>query len=434
MLMLALSLCLAAFAKGGANWPQWRGPAGTGVTSAPNLPTEWSRDKNVKWKTPVPGRGHSSPIVWGKFIFVTTAIEGEPIPNAKGPMRVEDYGPTGVHPDGVGADRRQTLKVLAYDANNGKLLWEKTAFDGQVYDYRHRKSSYASPTPATDGKVVVAYFGPEGVYAYDYKGKQLWKADVGKLGGASVGTSSSPLIYKNLVIVQCDADLVKTSFIVAFDLKTGKQVWRADRDENVGWSSPLLTNAGTRTELITSGAKAIVSYDPATGKELWRSKGLESNAVPTPVVGGGMAFIVSGYPTKITYALKLGGNGAIKESDIAWKYSKGSAYVPSPIAYGDYLYLLTDRGIITALDAKTGAVAYEGGRLPIPATFTASPVAYDGKLFLTSEDGDTFVIKAGPKHEVTGTNSLDEPVYASPAVAGGRIYIRGERNLYAIGK
>jgi outer membrane protein assembly factor BamB len=147
-----------------------------------------------------------------------------------------------------------------------------------------------------------------------------------------------------------------------------------------------------------------------------------------------MAFIVSGYPTKITYALKMGGNGAIKESDIAWKYSKGSAYVPSPIAYGDYLYLLTDRGIITALDAKTGAVAYEGGRLPIPATFTASPVAYDGKLFLTSEDGDTFVIKAGPKHEVIGTNSLDEPVYASPAVAGGRIYIRGERNLYAIGK
>jgi outer membrane protein assembly factor BamB len=434
-LTLSIFLSLTAFAKvPGANWPQWRGPDGNGVSGETNLPATWAADKNIKWKTPVAGRGHSSPIVWGKYIFLTTAIEGESIPNAKGPMRVEDYGPSGIHPDGVGADRKQTLKVMAYDANTGKMLWERTAFEGQVFDYRHRKASYASPTAATDGKVVVAYFGPEGVYAYDFKGQLLWKQDVGKLGGASVGTSSSPLIYKNLVIVQCDADLVKNSFIVAFNLKTGKEVWRTNRDEQVGWSSPLLANAGARIELITSGAKSIIAYDPATGKELWRSKGLESNAVPTPVIGGGLAFIVSGYPSKVTYAVKLGSNGQLKESDIAWKYNKGSAYVPSPIAYGDYLYLLTDRGILTALDAKTGAVVYEGGRLPVPATFTASPVAYDGKLFLTSEDGDTFVVKAGPKHEVIGTNSLDEPVYASPAVAGGRLYVRGERNLYAIGK
>ena len=433
--MLALWLGLNVFAIGpGANWPQWRGPDGNGVTTAPNMIIEWGANKNIKWKTPVPGRGHSSPIVWGNYIFLTTAIEGEAIPNAKGPMRVEDYGPSGVHPDGIGVDHKQTLKVLAYDANSGKMLWERTAFDGQVFDYRHRKASYASPTAATDGKVVVAYYGPEGVYAYDFKGKLLWKQDVGKLGGASVGTSASPLIYKNLVIVQCDADLVKNSFIVAFDTKTGKEVWRAIRDEFVGWASPTLAPNGNSAELLTSGMKSIVAYDPATGKELWRTKGLESNAVPTPVYGNGMAFIVSGYPTKITYAVKLGSKGSLNESDLAWKYNKGSAYVPSPIAYGNYLYLMTDRGILTALDAKTGAVAYEGGRLPVPATFTASPVAFGGNIFLTSEDGDTFVIKAGPKHEVVGTNSLDEPVYASPAVAGGRIYMRGERNLYAIGK
>ena len=432
-IMLALFLSLTAFAKG-ANWPQWRGPDGNGVTTAPNMVIEWGPDKNIKWKTPVPGRGHSSPIVWDNYIFLTTAIEGEAIPNAKGPMRVEDYGPSGVHPDGIGVDHKQTLKVLAYNANTGKLLWERTAFDGQVFDYRHRKASYASPTAATDGKVVVAYYGPEGVYAYDFKGKLLWKQDVGKLGGASVGTSASPLIYKNLVIVQCDADLVKNSFIVAFDTKTGKEVWRAIRDEFVGWASPTLAPNGNSTELLTSGMKSIVAYDPATGKELWRTKGLESNAVPTPVYGNGMAFIVSGYPTKITYAVKLGSKGSLNESDLAWKYAKGSAYVPSPIAYGNYLYLMTDRGILTALDAKTGAVAYEGGRLPVPATFTASPVAFGGNIFLTSEDGDTFVIKAGPKYEIIGTNALDEPVYASPAVAGGRIYMRGERNLYAIGK
>ena len=228
--------------------------------------------------------------------------------------------------------------------------------------------------------------------------------------------------------------MVKTSFIVAFDKKTGRQVWRVDRDEFVGWASPLLAVNATNTELITSGMKFIVAYNPATGQELWRSKGLESNAVPSPVYGDGMAFIVSGYPTKITYALKLGGKGALKETDIAWKYNKGSAYVPSPIAYGDYLYLLTDRGVMTCLNAKTGAVIYEGGRLPVPATFTASPIAFDGKIFLTSEDGDTYVIKAGPEHQVLGTNSLDEPVYASPAIANGRIFVRGERNLYAIGK
>jgi outer membrane protein assembly factor BamB len=437
-LKLTLLLCLFAAlaqARGGTNWPQWRGADGSGVSADTNLPAEWSKDKNIKWKAAVEGRGHSSPIVWGKYLFVTTAIEGEAIPNAKGPLRMEDYGSTGgIHPDGIGADRRQTMKILAYDSHTGKLLWERTAFDGQVFDYRHRKASYASHTPATDGKLVVAYFGPEGLYAYDYKGKQLWKADVGKLGGASVGLSASPVLYQNLVIVQCDADLVKTSFIIAFDKKTGQQVWRADRDEQVGWSSPLLTQVGARTELITSGMKSIVAYDPATGKELWRTKGLESNAVPTPVAANGLAYIVSGYPTKITYAVKLGGSGALKDTDIAWKYNKGSAYVPSPILYDGMLYLLTDRGIMTALDAKTGAVKYEGGRLPVPATFTASPIAFGGKILLTSEDGDTFIIKAGPKHEIVGTNSLDEPVYASPAVANGRIYIRGEKNLYCIGK
>ena len=434
VLILSFVLFASAFAATGPNWPQWRGPESRGISTEKNLPSEWSSTKNIKWKTAVPGRGHSSPIVWGNRVFLTTDIEGEVIPGVTPPVRKEDYGEAGKHPDGVGADRKHTLKVLCYDRNTGKLLWERTAYEGAVFDYRHRKNTYASGTPATDGKYVFAYFSSEGLYAYDFDGKLVWKADLGKLGTASVGSGTSPTLYGNYVIVQCDEDLQKGkgSYIAAFDKKTGKQVWRTAREVNVTWSVPLVVQARTRAELITSAAEAIISYDPQTGKELWRTKGLDSNAVPSPITNGEIVVVVSGFPTKITKAIKLGSNGEIKDSDLAWTYNKGTAYVPSPILYENYVYLMTDRGILTCLDAKTGEVKYEGGRIPIPATFTASPVAFDGKILLTSEDGDTYVIKAGPKHEVVAANSVDEPVYASPAISSGMIFIRGEKNLYCI--
>jgi outer membrane protein assembly factor BamB len=199
------------------------------------------------------------------------------------------------------------------------------------------------------------------------------------------------------------------------------------------WSTPLvITNAG-RTEVLTSGNEWIISYDPKTGKELWKVKGHASNAVPSPLVGQGFAYVYAGFPVKKTFAIKLGGTGDVTSSNIAWSYDKGTAYVPSSILLGDYLYLMTDRGIITCLDAKTGKLVYEGGRVPVPTTFTASPVAVGDKLLLTSEDGETYVIKAGPKHEVLATNSVGEPVYASPAVAGGNLFVRGEKHLYCIG-
>jgi outer membrane protein assembly factor BamB len=434
-----LILCFISFSSfavsaTGPNWPQWRGPESRGISTEKNLPAEWSNAKNIKWKAPVPGRGHSSPIVWGNYVFLTTAIEGDVIPDAKPPVRKEDYGEAGKHPDGVGADRKHTLKVLCYDRNTGKLLWERTAYEGAVFDYRHRKNTYASGTPATDGKYVFAFFSSEGLYAFDFKGNLVWKADVGKLGTASVGSGTSPIVFGNHVIVQCDEDLQKGkgSFIAAFDKKTGNQVWRAAREVNVTWSVPIVVQAKTRAELITSATETIISYDPQTGKELWRAKGLDSNAVPSPITNGEIVVVVSGFPTKITKAIKPGSNGEVKDSDLAWTYNKGSAYVPSPILYENYVYLMTDRGILTCLDAKTGEVKYEGGRIPIPATFTASPVAFDGKILLTSEDGDTYIIKAGPKHELLATNSVDEPVYASPAISSGMIFIRGEKNLYCI--
>lgn len=434
-----LRSCLLAFVllaspvAAGANWPQWRGPEGSGVSAEKNLPQEWSDTKNVRWKTPIEGKGHSSPIVWGKQVFLTTATEGAVVPGAKAAPHMM-RGEVWVHPDSMGANRKHAFKVVSLDRDTGRVLWERTAWEGTPYDDRHRKSSYAASTPATDGKMVYAYFGTEGLYAYDFAGKLAWKFDLGKLATVGMGTGTSPVLHQNVVIVQADEEDGKQSFIIALDKRTGKQVWKTPRKVEVSWATPILINTGKRTELVTSGNQSIVSYDPLTGKELWRSKGVESNAIPSPVAARDMVFVTAGFPAKVAYAIRLGGSGELPATDIAWKYAKGTAYVPSPILYGEHLYLMSDKGILTCLDARTGEIKYDGGRVPVPSTFTASPVAFDGQILLTSEDGDTFFIKAGAKHEVLRTNSIGEPVYASPAIADGKIFIRGEKHLYCIEK
>ncbi|MEK6300771.1 MAG: PQQ-binding-like beta-propeller repeat protein [Acidobacteriota bacterium] len=415
------------------NWAQWRGPEGNGVSSETNAPSEWSGSKNIKWKTPIPGRGHSSPVVWGNRVFLTTDVEGELVPGAKA-VEHKDEGKPYKHPDSIGAERKHAFKVLCVDRGTGTMLWEKTAYEGTVYDDRHRKSSYAAPTPATDGTYVFAYFGTEGLYCYDFSGKLIWKVSPGPIAAFGMGTGTSPVLFDRTVILQCDEDNGEKSFIVALDKKTGKEVWKTPRKVQASWSTPLIVRGPHRTEMITSGNELIISYDPKTGKELWRTKGHASNAIATPLAGNGMVFVYAGFPVKKTIAITLGGSGDLSDSkNIVWQYEKGTGYVPSSILYGEYLYLLSDRGIITCLEAKSGKIVYEGGRIPIPATFTASPVAFDGKILLLSEDGDTFVIKAGPKHEVLATNSIAEPVYASPAISDGMIFIRGEQNLYCIG-
>jgi outer membrane protein assembly factor BamB len=417
-----------------ARWPQWRGPGGQGVSAETGLPLEWSATENVRWKTPIPGRGHSSPIVWGQRIFLTTAVEGDVVPGAKAVAHVID-GKEFVHPDGVGADRRQTLKVLALDRGDGRILWERTAWEGTPYDTRHKKGSFASPTPVTDGRLVYAYFGSEGVYAYDFDGRLAWKASLGGIATLGVGVGTSPVLHRDLLILQCDEDNGDKSFIVALDKKTGREAWRVARKVQVSWATPIVVTAGGRDELVTSGAEAVIAYDPATGRELWRSKGLESNAVPSPVAAGDLVVLSAGFPAKVAVAIRAGGSGDVSDTPrVLWRHAKGTAYVPSPILYGDYVYLMTDKGIVTCVQAKSGEVKYEGGRPPVPATFMASPVAFEGRILLFSEDGDTFVLKAGPTHEVLRTNPLGEPIHATPAVAGGEVYIRGDSHLYAIGR
>lgn len=425
-------LLAAAAPAADLDWPQFRGPGGQGVVRETGLALEWSDTKNVIWKTELPGRGHSSPIVWGDRIFLTTALEGEVVPGAKAVKHIVD-GQEFVHPDGVGADRKHAFKVLALDAGTGRIVWERTAWEGTPVDNRHRRASFASPTPVTDGKRVYAYFGSEGLYAYDFKGRLAWKFKPGVVATLGVGVGTSPLLYEDVVILLCDEDNGERSFIVGLDKKTGREVWRVARKVQVSWATPVIVKASGRPELVTSGTEAVIAYDPATGTELWRMKGLESNAVPSPIAGDDVVVLSAGYPDKVAVAVRPGGSGDVTDSRVLWRYAKGTAYVPSPILYDGHVYLMTDKGLLTCLDARTGEVKYEGGRPPVAASFMASPIAVDGKLLLMSQDGDTFVIKAGPLHEVLGTNPLGEPISASAAVSRGRIYIRGERHLFAIG-
>jgi len=417
------------------NWAQWRGPDGLGVSSATSYPEEWAPDKNIAWKTPVAGRGHSSPIVWGDRIFLTTSIEGGKAPEGhRPPIHPKfDLTPGYVHEDSVGSDHLYALKVLGFEAKTGKQLWEQTVYDGPMYDDRHRKNTYASSTMAADGKAVYAFFESAGLHVFDFDGKPLWKKSLGGIAKAGLGPGTSVVLFEDLVILQCDQEMGTGSFIVALDRKDGREVWRQSRTTRRSWATPLIVRSPKRVELLASGAEVVVSYDPRSGQELWRAKGVESHPIPSAVAGHGLVFFSAGSQAKRAMAIRLGGTGDLTDSpSIVWRHRKGTAYVPSPILHGPYLYLMTDTGIMTCLDAVSGAVVYEGGRPPVPATFTASLVAYGDRLLATSEDGDTFVIKTGPTHEILRTNSIGEPVYASLALAGNSIYIRGDSHLYAI--
>lgn len=421
--IISLLLCCFPLLAADANWPQWRGPAANGVSDSAGLPSSWSATLNVAWKTSVPGSGYSQPVVWGQRIFLTTEIEGEIIEGATA-VKHKMGGVDFLHPDSVGVNRKHTLKVLCFDTESGKLLWERTAYEGKAFDNRHKRNTYASPTAVTDGKIVVTYFESMGLYAYSMDGQPMWKASVGGVATEGLGAGTSPVLAGDLVIIQADQDEGVNSFLYAFSKKTGAVIWKTPRKVQVSWSTPVLAGE----QLIASGNEAIIAYDPKTGKELWQVPGLKSNTVHTPILFGDMVIVSAGYPSKRTLGIKLHGDG----ERLVWKYEKGTAYVPTPILYRDNLYLLTDNGSITCLDPKTGIPKYEGKRLPAPARFTASPVAFDGKLFLTSEDGDTYVVKAGPEHEVLATNALGEPIFASLAPVGDSIYIRAEKHLYRI--
>jgi outer membrane protein assembly factor BamB len=414
------------------NWPRWRGPDGRGVAAGDGYKDEWGPGKNIAWKVPVEGRGHSSPVIWGNHLFVTTSIRGGPSGHKAPDHLGYDLKPGYKNPDSEESDHNYTLKVLAYDAGNGKLLWERTAYDGIMWDDRHKRNTYASPTVVTDGSLVYAFFEAPGLYAYDFKGKLVWKASLGNIAKGGMGPGTSPILYENLIVLQIDQEMGAGSAIVALDKKTGKEVWRTERSTRRTWGTPIIVKAGSRDELMATGAEMIAAYDPKTGKQLWQAKGLENHPIPSAVAGHGMVFFSAGYPRKRVLAVKPGGSGDITDTAIAWRYDKGTAYTASPVLHGNYLYLMSDGGILTCLNALTGELVYEGGRPPIPGSYRSSLVAFGDKVLQTSEDGDTFVIKAGPQHEVLKHNSVGEPVWASLAFSKGTIYIRGAEHLFAV--
>ena len=423
------------------NWPQFRGPGASGVAEGRPAASSWDATKsvNTRWKTKIPGLAHSSPVVWGKKVFVTTAVTS----GAKDETRYGLYGDVAPVKD----DPKHTWKIYALDKETGKILWERVVSEGIPKVKRHPKSTHADSTPVTDGKYLIALFGSQGLYAYDLKGKLLWKQDLGVLDSGwfydpdyQWEHGSSPIIHGNLVIVQ--ADVQKNSFIAAYDLKTGKLAWKTARDEISSWGTPTVYNGKTRAELITNGSRAIRGYDPATGKELWRLTPNSEVTTPTPVVAHDLIYVTSGYrPIQPIYAIRLGATGDItlkdgKESSefIAWSKTRGGPYMPTPVVYGDLLYTCSNQGVLTAYNAKTGERMYQerlGGK---GGAFTSSPVASDGKIFLASEDGDVFVVKAGPKYELLATNPVGEVMMATPAISDGLVIVRAHNHLYAFGE
>ncbi|MGH8245626.1 MAG: PQQ-binding-like beta-propeller repeat protein, partial [Gammaproteobacteria bacterium] len=342
---------------------------------------------------------------------------------------------------------KHVWKVYALDRSTGKIVWERTAYEGVPKAKRHPKSSQASSTPATDGKHVLAFFGSEGLYCYDLNGKLLWKQDLGVLSVGwfydpdyEWGVGSSPIIYKNLVIVQCD--IQKDSFIAAFDLRTGKPVWRTPRDEIPSWGTPTVYEGKTRAEIVTNAAKRIRGYDALTGRELWWLSPNSEVTVATPVAADGLIFVTAGYPPiRPIYAIRAdaSGNISLKENEesnpyVAWSNKRAGTYIPTPIVYGGYLYTLANNGILTCYKAKTGERVYQQRIGDRGGAYSASPVAVDEKLYFTSEDGEIFVVKAGPQYELLAVNPIGEVLMATPAIARGMLIVRSMRHVYGIGE
>ena len=428
LLSIALLLSTIAFA-GTDDWPGWRGPTANGISPLKDLPSSWSAERNVAWKTPLEGRGLSSPVVWGDRVFLTADIQGDAVEGLTPPkhhIRGEPFR----HPDSMGMDHKHILKVMSFDAKSGKQLWVRTAYDGPVADEIHKFNTYASATTVTDGKFVYAYFESQGLYKYDFDGKLIWKMSLGPISTEGVGSGVSPLLFEDKIIILADQDEGENSFMAAISTSDGKIAWKVARQAQVSWTVPVILDVNKQPQMIVSGTENLIAYDPRTGKEIWKTEGVGGNSVHTPVFGHGMVFVSTGYPTKNVMAVRL--NPAPGEERVAWTYKKGTGYIPNTILYGDYMYFMTDAGLLTCVDAKTGAVQYESKRFPTPGHFAAAPVAFDGKVLITSQDGDTYVLKAGPTFEILGTNSMGEGVVASLAIAGDSIYIRSDKNLYRI--
>ncbi|HKQ79615.1 MAG TPA: PQQ-binding-like beta-propeller repeat protein [Blastocatellia bacterium] len=423
------------------SWPSFRGIQAAGVAESQNLPERWDgkTGENILWRTTIPGLSHSSPVVWGSRIFVTSAVSSDPKANFR----------PGLYGDGDASNDRTSHRWMIYavDKGSGKILWERIAHEGEPREKRHIKSTYASSTPATDGRIVVAWFGSQGVYAYDINGRFLWKVDLGRLNVGAYdiptyewGTASSPIIWNNLVILQCDTQ--DDSFLLALEADTGKQAWKTDRDELPSWGTPTVAQTTTGPELVTNASKYIRGYDPRTGKELWRLGRSSKITAPTPLFADDKFVIASGRaPERPIFVVRAGARGDLTLEEgktasdaVVWSRTGRGSYMPTPLVYDGVLYVLGNNGLLDAYDLRTGEEVYRQ-RLPLVGSgYSASPVAADGKLYLSNEDGEILVVAAGRKFAHLTTNSMGELLMATPALSEGVMYVRSSQSLFAVGR
>jgi outer membrane protein assembly factor BamB len=416
--------------------PRFRGPRGDGVAYGNDLPDTWSATSNVVWTCPISGKGWSSPIVWGERIFVTSAAGAGPVepPPAK-------LGSAAEHVRGVTSTDRHQYLVHCVDWRSGKLLWSRVAHEGVPPGSIHPKGSHASETPVTDGERVYAYFGGVGLYCYDLDGRELWSRQWGSFKmDWNWGTSASPVLNGEQLFVLNDNQ--EASFLVALDKRTGKDVWRVDRAEKSNWSTPFVWEHAGGAEIVTAGSGRVRSYDLG-GKLLWELRGMSNVTVPTPFAAEGLLYLASGNtgsPNKPVYAIRPGARGDISlqrdataNAHIAWCQRKAAPYVTSPLVYDGILYVLLDGGFLAAYDARTGAEIYDKQRFPGGRTaFTASPWAYDGKIFCLAETGETYVVAAGREFRVRHVNPHGEATHATPAVARDSVILRTLTKLHRI--
>ena len=433
---------LPAAAAGSGHWPQFRGVEAAGIAAdKQHLPDQWNpaTGQNVLWRTPIPGLAHSSPIVWGDTVFVTSAISG----------RKDATFKPGLYGDGDASDDRSEHRWMLYavDKKTGRIRWERAAAQGAPKNKRHIKSTYASSSPATDGRIVVAWFGSQGVYAYDFNGGLRWSVDLGRvdMGAYDIpsyewGPASSPIIWNGLVIIQCDTQA--DSFLLALNAETGETVWTTDRRELPSWGTPTIVTTPAGPELITNASNFVRGYDPKTGRELWQLGGSSKITAPTPIFANGLHIIASGRaPERPVFAVKPGARGDLTPPKgettgphLAWSKTGRGSYMPTPLAYRGILYVLANNGVFDAYDITTGKEIYRQ-RLPLVGSgFSASPVAADGRIYLSNEDGEVLVVDAGETFRHVATNSMGEMLMATPAISEGVMYVRGASTLFAIGR
>jgi outer membrane protein assembly factor BamB len=419
------------------NWGYWRGEGSRGMASG-DAPLVWSDTENVLWKVAVPGKGNSSPVIWGDRLFITTAIQTgsapkpAPAPEAPAPKQPgRKFNPMGSQ----APPAEHNFDVLCYDRKTGKLLWQKTAKTAVPHEGFHSTyGSFASNSPVTDGKHVYASFGSRGVYCYDMEGNLIWEKDFGvqmKMRMA-FGEGIGPVLSGDRLILVFDHE--GDSFMVVLDKNTGNEIWRASRDEGSNWAAPLVVDYNGRKQIVVNGANKVRSYDFESGKIIWECGGLGANPIPHPVQQGDLVLVMTGYQNPNLMAIKLGRTGDLTGTDaVVWSQTRGNSYTASPVLFDNRFYVLTDNGMISCYNATTGEPYYQQERLPKTYNFKASPVGANGKLYLASENEDVIVLRMGDKYEVLATNTMpDEMFIASPAIVGGDIFLRSQKYLYCI--